>query len=124
MPVFPPPPLRSRIAGAFALVGLLALAACSSDGTEGAFVDRRRDAGHATLTYVGHSTPDAPSICYNSQVATPQQVVALAQAVCAEHGKVAVLKEQKSFDCRIFYPTRANFICVEPRDAVLMGVPR
>ncbi|WP_337997862.1 hypothetical protein [Oleispirillum naphthae] len=124
MPVFPPSPLRSRIAGAFALAGLIALAACSADGTRGAFVDRRRDAGHSTLTYVGLSTPSRPSICYNSRTATPQQVVALARAVCAENGKVPVLKEQKSFDCRIFYPTRANFICVEPGEEMLMGAPR
>lgn len=124
MSVFPPPPRRSRIAGVLALTGLLAVSACSSDGTEGAFVDRRRDAGHSTLTYVGKSTPTAPSICYNSRIATPQQVVALARAVCAERNQVPVLKEQKSFDCRILYPTRANFVCVDPGEAGLLSVPQ
>jgi len=116
MPVLPPPPFRSRIAGSLALASLLALAACSSDG---AFVDRRRDAGHPSLTYVGKSKPDAPSICYNRWQTTPEQVVALANEVCAERGQVAVLKNQAVFDCRVLFPARANFRCVDKSEAAL-----
>lgn len=101
-------------------VALLVLAAfgLSACGT-GAFVDRRRDAGHNKLTYLGESTPDAPSICYNSWTSTPADVLALARSVCAQTSRVPVLTEQSVFDCRLFYPARANFRCVAPEDAPL-----
>ena len=70
--------LRRRALSALALAALTLTSACS-----GAFVDRRRDAGHQEPTYVGDSKPDAPSICYNSWTATPAQVRALAEKICA-----------------------------------------
>jgi len=87
------------------------LSGCSHNG---AYVDRRRDAGHDELTYVGDSTPDAPSICYNTMTATPQQVSALAMAECAKTGRVAAFRGQSSLSCTLFYPTRAKFLCVPP----------
>ncbi len=100
---------RPRAVAVIVLAGLT-LSACGT----GAFVDRRRDAGHNKLTYVGDSTPDAPSICYNTWTATPADVVALARDVCAQTHRVPVLKDQATFDCRLFYPARANFRCVAP----------
>jgi len=123
MSVFPPPRFRSRIAGALlALASLSLLSACASD--DGAFVDRRRDATYPTLTYVGRSTLDAPSICYNSWLTTPERVLGLARAVCAESGRVAVLTEQTFFDCRILYPSRADFRCVDPGEVPLWDLRR
>ena len=99
--------LRRRALSALALAALTLTSACS-----GAFVDRRRDAGHQEPTYVGGSKPDAPSICYNSWTATPAQVRALAEKICAERGATAVLERQSTFECRLFYPARADFRCV------------
>jgi hypothetical protein len=109
---------RSRAVAVVVVAGLT-LSACGT----GAFVDRRRDAGHSELTYVGLSTLDAPSICYNSWTSTPADVRALANAVCAQSSRVPVLTEQSMFDCRLFYPARANFRCVAPADAPLAPVP-
>ncbi len=105
---------RPRAVALIVLAGLT-LSACGT----GAFVDRRRDAGHNKLTYVGISTPDAPSICYNTWTASPADVVALAREACAQTGRVPVLKEQSTFDCRLFYPARATYTCVAPADAPL-----
>jgi hypothetical protein len=103
---------RPRAVAVIVLAGLT-LSACGT----GAFVDRRRDAGYNKLTYVGESQPNAPSICYNTWTAKPADVVALAREVCAQSGQVPVLKDQSTFDCRLFYPARANFRCVAPADA-------
>lgn len=105
--------LRRSAVSALALAALMLTSACS-----GAFVDRRREAGAGALTYVGQSEPDAPSICYNSWTATPRQVVALARDVCAARGEDAAPVRQTVFDCRLLYPTRADFKCV-PRGDVL-----
>lgn len=104
---------RRFAVSALALAALMLTSACS-----GAFVDRRREAGTGVLAYVGESKPDAPSICYNSWTATPQQVAALARDVCAERGEDAAPVKQTTFDCRLFYPVRADFKCV-PRGSVL-----
>lgn len=103
---------RPRAVAVIVLAGLT-LSACDT----GAFVDRRRDAGHNALTYVGVSTPDAPSVCYNTWSATPAEVRGLARDVCAQTGRVAVLKDQTILDCSVLYPARANFVCVAPADA-------
>ena len=87
---------RPRAVAVIVLAGLT-LSACGT----GAFVDRRRDAGHNKLTYVGQSLPDAPSICYNSWTATPADVLGLAREVCAQRNQVPVLTSQSTFDCRI-----------------------
>lgn len=99
--------LRRHAVTAFALAALMLTSACA-----GAFVDRRREAGTGHLAYVGESKPEAPSICYNSWTATPQQVAQMAQEVCAERGEQAVPVKQSEFDCRLLYPTRADFKCV------------
>ncbi len=105
--------LRRHALSALALAALTFASACS-----GAFVDRRREAGAGHLAYVGRSKPDAPSICYNAWTATPQQVAALAQDVCAARGETAVPVRQSTFDCRLFYPTRADYTCVPGGDAL------
>lgn len=109
--------LRRSAVTALALAALTFTSACA-----GAFVDRRRDTGTGKLVYVGESTPDAPSICYNSWTATPQQVAQMAQQVCAERGEDAVPVKQTTFDCRLFYPVRADFKCV-PRGSALPPTP-
>ena len=109
---------RPRAVAVIVLAGLT-LSACGT----GAFVDRRRDAGHNELTYVGESKPGAPSICYNTWTATPADVRALARDVCAQTSRVPVLTSQSMFDCRLFYPARANFRCVAPADAPLAPTP-
>ena len=122
MSVFPPPMTHARASNvsvsAIAISACLLLSACGN----GAFVDRRRDAGNGTLTFIGQSTPDAPSICYNSWNATPAQVIAMANAVCAKSGRVAVLHNQSTMDCRLLYPARTDFRCVEPGDPATLGV--
>lgn len=110
MPARTSPRFRTLAPAAFALAALSLLSACA----DGAFVDRRRDAGQPTLTYVGLSTPDTPSICYNTWNSTPAEVLALARAECAKTDRVPELLGQSSFDCRLFYPARANFRCVAP----------
>ncbi|MBN2753109.1 MAG: hypothetical protein JXQ84_10420 [Rhodospirillaceae bacterium] len=117
MPVSLPPQARTKTARARTLSRLLLLPILLSGCGNGAFVDRRREAGQPTLTYVGESTPNAPSICYNRLLATPADVIALARTVCAKTGTVPVLRGQTSLDCRIFYPARANFQCVAPGEA-------
>ncbi len=98
-----------------AVLAVLALGGATLTGCgEGAFVDRRRDAAMEELTYRGDSTPDAPSICYNTWKTTPAAVQAMADAVCAKSGRVARLVGQTKMDCRLFYPARANFVCVDP----------
>jgi hypothetical protein len=93
---------------------VLAVAVLSGCAGDGAFVDRQRDASFQNLLYLGESKPDAPSICYNSWKTTPEKVLALANSVCAQSGRVARLVKQTTLDCRLFYPTRANFVCVAP----------
>ncbi len=114
MSVSPSSTPRRRASGLSVLAVLVLAATALSGCGSGAFVDRRRDANFEELTYIGQSTPDAPSICYNSRRATPAQVLALANEVCAKSGRVAVLHRQSDLDCRLFYPSRADFLCVDP----------
>lgn len=114
MSVFPSSMPRRRASGLSVLAVLVLASTVLSGCGSGAFVDRRRDASLEELAYTGQSTPDAPSICYNSRRATPAQVLALANGVCAQSGRVAVLRRQTDLDCRLFYPSRADFVCVEP----------
>jgi hypothetical protein len=105
---------RHRRAGLPASVGLLVLAgllaACGQP-----FVDSRREAG-STAT-VGTSTPDAPVVCYAKGETTPQEVGAMAQAVCARSGRVARFDGEDVMHCRLMQPWRARFTCVAPGSA-------
>lgn len=106
---------------AVALVAALAsgLAACAPEP----FVDMRREAG--TLTTVGSSTFDRPAVCYNTANATREEVQALADAVCAETGRVAVYESTDLLRCTALQPHRSLFRCVKPdRTISVDGVRR
>lgn len=90
---------------------ILTLSACSFWQP---YVDRRRNAGNPPdRLYVGRSTPYNPSICYNGWVSDVNEVQKLADEECLKYktGDKAVLLQTKSFDCKIFVPSRANFKC-------------
>lgn len=104
---------RRRLAACllpFCLVLGLAVAGCGQP-----FVDSRREAG-STAT-VGASTPDAPVICYAKGETPAQQVGAMANAVCAETGRVARFEGEDVMQCRLMQPWRARFTCVAPGTA-------
>jgi len=101
---------RYKLASLCILIGAVSVTGCSSTP----FEDRRREAGQSQLTYVGDSTPDTPSICYNSMTSRPQDVIRLAREICAKTNRVPVLVDQDQFDCTLLYPTRATYQCVEP----------
>lgn len=75
------------------------------------FIDMRREAG--TLKVVGASTLDRPAICYNTINATAEEVQALANAVCAETGRVAVYERTDLAQCTVLHPHRSFFRCVD-----------
>lgn len=71
------------------------------------FLDTRREAG--SLTPVGQSMPDRPAVCYNGWLNDMSEVQKIADESCAT-GK-AVLKNETSFSCTLFYPKTAFFEC-------------
>lgn len=108
-----PAPHR-RIRRARALPPLLAagvlLSACNP--LPEPFIDMRREAG--MLYTVGASTLEKPAICYNTINATAEEVQALADAVCAETGRVAVYESSDIAHCTVLHPHRSFFRCVQP----------
>lgn len=76
------------------------------------FLDMRREAG--TTFIVGSSTLDRPAVCYNTANATADDVKALANAACAETGRVAVYESSDIAHCTVLHPHRSFFRCVEP----------
>ncbi|EKV27075.1 hypothetical protein C882_2004 [Caenispirillum salinarum AK4] len=76
------------------------------------FIDMRREAG--TLRVVGSSRLERPAICYNTINATAQEVQALADAVCAETGRVAVYETSDVGQCTVLHPHRSFFRCDQP----------
>lgn len=72
------------------------------------FVDARREAG--TLVPAGSSTKENPVICYGI-IGTPEEREALAQSVCDESNRQAVLKEKNYFDCKLLTPVKEIYQC-------------
>lgn len=106
--------LRRRAATvAFIAAAAGALAACAPEP----FIDMRREAG--TLTTIGSSSLHRPAICYNTMNATREEVQALADAVCAETGRVAVYQSTDMLMCTVLQPHRSLFSCVMPEQAVV-----
>lgn len=119
-------PRRSRPVAVSPVIALAALtvglAACAPEP----FIDMRREAGQ--LYTVGSSSFEAPAICYNTAGTTREQVQALADAVCAETGRVAVYERTDLLHCTVLQPHRALFRCEDrpgtpPPDAVRTPVP-
>ncbi|GAA0583637.1 hypothetical protein [Caenispirillum bisanense] len=96
-------PRAAAVALAAALAG--GLSACAPEP----YIDMRREAG--TLTTWGSSTFDRPAICYNTMNATREQVQAMADAVCAETGRVAVYESSDLLHCTVLQPHRSLFRC-------------
>lgn len=94
-----------------AAVGVV-LVACSSAPLPEPFIDMRREAGQ--LYTVGSSTLDRPAVCYNTMNATADEVQALADAVCAETGRVAVYESSDVAHCTVLQPHRSFFTCAPP----------
>lgn len=90
------------------LAAVLAVTACAPEP----FIDMRREAGR--LYTVGASTLDRPAVCYNTMNATREEVQALADAVCAETGRVAVYESTDVAQCTVLQPHRSLFTCVAP----------
>lgn len=90
--------------------GFLFLSACSQVEP---FIDARREAG---LPYsVGSSTKANPVVCYGF-FGTPAQREALAQSVCDESAKTAVLKEKDYFECKLLTPIKETYQCQKMND--------
>lgn len=53
-------------------------------------------------------------VCYNSSYTTPKEVAEVAREECARTGKVPRLLGQTFWQCRLFIPTRAHYVCVPP----------
>jgi len=96
---------------ALAVVCGLTVAACSGP----AFVDSRREAG--SVETVGASSLDRPVVCYSVRNTTPDQVVAMANEVCARDDKVALYRASDWLECTLMQPRRAIFECVDPGTA-------
>ena len=51
-------------------------------------------------------------LCYSSQLNTPAQLVAQAQALCPQDGKVTLIEQDFFLNgCSLFQPHRATFLC-------------
>jgi len=93
---------------ALSVIPLLALlVACGRP-----FVDTRREAGQ--VESVGTSTPNAPVVCYAKSETSPEEVAAMANAVCAKSGRAARFDSEALLACRLMQPWRAQFTCVDP----------
>ena len=80
------------------------------------YVDRRRNAGNPPENlYVGRSTINAPSICYNGLTADFDEIQKMADEVCVDNktGDFAEVVSKEAFSCKIFIPSRINFKCVK-----------
>lgn len=109
---------RGRVAFAAGLVMLAAgLAACSGP----AYVDMRREAGQPQT--VGAASLNTPVICYSVRETSPQEVLAMAQEVCAQTDRVPLYRSSDWLTCTLRQPRRAVFQCVEPGTAGANRMP-
>lgn len=99
----------------FILAAAMLTEACSVTAP---FIDRRREAGAATLQtlYVGASQPDAPAVCYNALTTPYAEVKKLADEECRKQrtGSYAVAEKQTVFTCRLLIPNHFYFKCAGP----------
>ena len=51
-------------------------------------------------------------VCYSDEKATPAQIKALADEVCAQYDRIATLQLQQEYQCSWTAPTQATFPCV------------
>ncbi len=52
------------------------------------------------------------SLCYSTQLNTPQEVVTRAKGICPYNGKLKFFSEDALFNnCGLFQPNRVTFIC-------------
>lgn len=109
---------QGRVAFAAGLVVLaLGLAACSGP----AYVDMRREAGQAET--VGAASLDSPVICYSVRKTSPQEVLAMAQEVCARTDRVPLYRSSDWLTCSLQQPRSARFLCVSPGTAGANRMP-
>jgi hypothetical protein len=106
-PLFPgknrgPARFRPAVWAAAAALGLLT--ACA-----GPYVDSRREAGQKQL--VGASTPDMVAICFAPAKTPRDQVLAMAQPLCAKTGRTAVFDHEDPWSCTLLTPTRGFYRC-------------
>ena len=73
------------------------------------FVDSRREAGQAKT--VGQSAPNRPAVCYMPLWTGEETLQTMADEVCAQQKKKAVLEDTRYFNCRLFAPNTALFRC-------------
>ncbi len=107
---------RHRSRPAAHAVGLCLTASLFTTACSGpAFVDSRREAGSEET--VGASTKHRPVVCYSVRKTSPEQVLAMAAAVCESAGEVPLYRASDWLDCTLMQPRRAIFECVEPGTA-------
>ncbi|MQX35454.1 hypothetical protein [Roseospira navarrensis] len=94
--------------------GVLVLAVALPAACGRPFVDSRREAGDPAT--VGSSRPSKPVICYAKGRTSPEEVAAMANAVCARIDMVAKFEREDLMKCRLMQPARAFFACVAPDD--------
>jgi hypothetical protein len=107
---------RAAFAAGF-LVLAVGLAACSGP----AYVDMRREAGQVPT--VGAASLSKPVICYSVRQASPQEVLAMAQEVCARTDRVPLYQSSDWLTCTLRQPRRAVFQCVAPGTAGANRMP-
>ncbi len=76
------------------------------------FIDARREAG--TVVPVGSSTKSNPVVCYGL-FGDEAERLALAQSVCDESGKTAVLQNKEYFSCKLLTPVKEKYSCQVPQ---------
>lgn len=80
------------------------------------YVDRRRNAGAPIpQLYVGRSTKEKPSICYNILTTNYETVKKMADEECLKFktGTHAEPVDENLFTCKLLLPARINFKCVK-----------
>ena len=78
------------------------------------FVDSRREAGRPRETlYVGSSTKNAPTVCYNALWTNFEEVQKIADDVCVKNktGTKAIFVSKEYFSCALVTPVKAIFKC-------------
>lgn len=78
-----------------------ALSACT------AYVDSRREAGQ--IAPVGQSQPPKIAVCYNPIFSDEAELEQIALTAC--ESKKIVYQDTKYFNCTLFYPNTAFYMC-------------
>ena len=100
-----------------ALVLLLAVAGCANrpfavDPPEAAWPVPNGVDQAPRAAYEYNPDPRPISLCYSSQLNTPQEVIERARALCPNQGRIRFHSEDAVFNgCALFQPYRVTFIC-------------